>query len=338
MATVYISNTGEQRVEGGSQPWPVGQAADGRTIYSDGSMGWTTWKPIGTVQNPSSTANASFSPTYAITYTPSSMQDVNAALSQITQSQTTPVQKSNLVDISKMDWTVPKMSPGDIDKLIQDAYNSPQVVAYYQKLLTESQGDVDRAIKRLEEDYQQGLRYTTEDLTRKTGYTTEDLNSALEQLGVTFPKEAQALVDTLNKRGIGVTQAYSGQSRLAGAGAVYDAMGNIISQGNVGGQAGTEMQQLTEDQALRKEAIQRTADRNLKELGIQAQRDLEKEKLTRQRGEEDITREQQKYQEQLQQQRESEATQKGLQLAQYKQAGDIAQKQLDIAKEQLSKM
>lgn len=46
MATVWVNSKGERRVEGGNAPWPVGQTRDGRTLYSDGSSGWSTWTPV----------------------------------------------------------------------------------------------------------------------------------------------------------------------------------------------------------------------------------------------------------------------------------------------------
>lgn len=62
---------------------------------------------------------------------------------------------------------------------------------YYEQKLSEAQGDVNLALSRIEEDYQQGRRYRTEDL-------------AVEQegWGMQEPRELSSLLEGLNRRGM----------------------------------------------------------------------------------------------------------------------------------------
>jgi hypothetical protein len=169
-----------------------------------------------------------------------------------------------------------------------------ELIPYYTKLLQENGNDVSRAIGRLEEDYKTGVRYTTEDVARKTNQTVEDLKASLSQLGIDFPKEQEALQGDLNKRGIAVTQNPGGSLTYAG-----------------GGQPATELSRLNSNQSLRKEAVNRNAQRTLTDVGISGTRSLETYKQTLDRGIQDQTRSQQQYGEQTQQEIENKALSMG---------------------------
>src|SRR5258708_22979154 len=153
------------------------------------------------------------------------------------------------------------------NSLLVRAYN--ELKPYYSKLLTDASGDLNLAMQNLQQDYEQGTRYAK-----------EDLQATMEQFGIQFPKEQQSLQDTLNKRGIALTQGQGNATPYAG-----------------GGQAGYEVGQLTEDQQLRQEAAQRTSQRQMTQLG-----------QTYQRSGEADTRQAQQTGEQLQGQLETQAT------------------------------
>lgn len=151
--------------------------------------------------------------------------------------------------------------------LIKQAYE--QLKPYYTKLLNDAQGDLNTALGYLQTDYQQGTRYAQ-----------QDLSTSLKQLGLQFPVEQQNLENSLNQRGIALTQQ-PGTSNTTYAG---------------GGQPATELANLNEDQQLRSEAVQRTAQRTNTQLG-----------QTYQRGVTNATRQSQIYGEGLGQQLESQA-------------------------------
>ncbi len=170
---------------------------------------------------------------------------------------------------------------------------------YYQRLLDEAYGDTNRAITRLTQDYQNNTRYTAQDLALNTGYALQDFKSALQNLGIQMPQEQENTQATLNQRGMAVTDQGSAQGGATNTGYA------------TAGRGGYEKGLLSEDQALRQQAIARTRDRNLTQYGITAQRANTANTLTYQRGVEDSTRQLQQYGEQLQQQREQEAYQMG---------------------------
>jgi hypothetical protein len=107
------------------------------------------------------------------------------------------------------------MSPEHIAQLEDKAYN--ELAPYYQRLLDESNGDVELAKQRLQEDYNNNVRIKTEDVATAIKYATEDtgtqqgLNAdklkmakeTLKYLDTTkFPAARQALLGTFNSRGL----------------------------------------------------------------------------------------------------------------------------------------
>ena len=98
---------------------------------------------------------------------------------------------------------------------------------YYERILSEEKGDVERAKKRMEEDYTRGARYRTEDLADVQRQSLRD---------------QQALVETLNKRGVLQSTIRTGEE---------------------------------EDLRLRQEAVKRALGRQEEEAGLTKGRGLE---------------------------------------------------------------
>ena len=142
----------------------------------------------------------------------------------------------------------------DFSKLEQDAFNL--LKPYYLQLAQESRGDFNRAVKTLEEDYIVGTRQATEDYLKESGRTKQDLASTMKSLGLQEAVEGEGLADSMNRRGAAVYQmSPNGQF-------------NVMNEGL----GGKEADRLRQNQALRKEAQQRTADRRLEDLGITQKR------------------------------------------------------------------
>ncbi len=297
---------------GGVTYWPgygaVGPAASYTPYATNGVTYWPGYGAVGPAGESTS------APNILTTGDTSGNLSLDQALSQLTSAQTTPQNISYPTLNLNPDWfQVP-----DMNSYVKAAFNDPSLVQYYTQVLQDAQGDVNRAIDRLKQDYQQGLRYTSQDVDRLTTQEKEDLSSSLKTLGLQFSGETQNLLDTLNRRGMAVTQAQAGP----GAGPLAT---------GTGGRGGYEMGQLGQSQALRQEAVQRTADRNLQNIGISAQRQVTSLGQTQTRGIEDWTRALQEFQTQQLKSREQEAQQIGSQ----QQSMAMAQKQLDLQKAQL---
>ncbi len=179
----------------------------------------------------------------------STVQDPNDILSAITTlAQTvgnTPVAAAT---IPTLNFTAP--GAGAIDdkfmEFLNRAKNDPDIIAYYKQILDYAQGDTNLAKQQIENDYKVGVRQTT-----------DTLGSTLEQLGLTFGKEEQSLENTLNQRGIAMTDMGGGKTAYA-----------------AGGQPASELSQLNESQKLRQEAEQRSASQKIEGLGISREKGL----------------------------------------------------------------
>lgn len=165
--------------------------------------------------------------------------DIQSIISNLTGQTSVPTQNANIA-FNPADY--PQTSAAD---LLKQAYE--QLKPYYAKLLADSNGDVNRAMGRLTEDYQTGTRYVQEDLA-----------SSMKNLGLQFGQEDTQQQDNLNQRGIALTQGADGKLQYGG-----------------GGEAGTEIGLQKQSQALRKEAEQRSADRATASAGLQMKRGQE---------------------------------------------------------------
>lgn len=110
---------------------------------------------------------------------------------------------------------------------------------YYERILSEEQGDVERAKRRIEEDYARGIRYREEDLATRE-----------REFALTFPREETNLIDSLNKRG-------------------------LVPTAQRGGLGSQDIANLQESQNLRREAVSRALQRQGEEAGLTRSRSRE---------------------------------------------------------------
>lgn len=181
-----------------------------------------------------------------------------------------------------------QFTPPDLQGLMTSAWNT--LAPYYSQLLTEAQGDVNRAIQNLETDYQTGVRQTTTQAQTDIQNTLDTLTGSLQQTAPGNQSDVNNLVDTLNKRGIALTQGANGKLDVAG-----------------GGQAATQMSNLTSQQALRNEALNRSAQQTIGTTQQTAGNTLTNLANTQQQNIETQTRGLQQTEEGLNTQRQQEA-------------------------------
>lgn len=150
--------------------------------------------------------------------------------------------------IPTLNYTAPNVSDlsSQYQQFLTRAANDPDIVNYYNQLLQQAQGDTTIAQNFLEQDYQTGVRNQI-----------ANTSAALKNLGLTFTGEQNSLQDTLNKRGIALTDNGQGGNVYAG-----------------GGQAATELGNLNQSQQLRQEAEQRSAQQNIQGLSTTLQKGL----------------------------------------------------------------
>lgn len=154
--------------------------------------------------------------------------------------------------------------------------------AYYQRLLSEEQGDVERVKRRLEEDYTKGTRIANEDYVREIAYGQDVYGGQTAEQDAAFTKESRGLQTNQLQRG--------------------------ISQGGVAEEQGSE---LKSSQDLRREAIDRALQKSEEDLRYGKERTLEDTGLTKIRGGEDITSQWNKFQTAKAQEREEKAASLG---------------------------
>lgn len=139
--------------------------------------------------------------------------------------------------IPTLQYTAPSVSDlsTQYQQFLSRAANDPDIVNYYSQLLQQAEGDTTVAEQQLEQDYQTGVRNTM-----------SNLQGSLQQLGATFQQQNQQQQDSLNKRGIALTQNADGSLSYAG-----------------GGEAQSEVGQTNTQQALQQEAQQRSAQQTV---------------------------------------------------------------------------
>lgn len=130
---------------------------------------------------------------------------------------------------------------------------------YYETILQQEQGDVDRAKRRLGEDYERGFRINTEDYDRSVSFARESAGASYKELQDQAAGEEQALQGDLLRRG--------------------------VSQGGLAEQKG---QQLKSRQDLRREAVDRALKKSEEDLRFGKERGLEEETIKQKRGSEDL--------------------------------------------------
>lgn len=134
----------------------------------------------------------------------------------------------------------------------------PVLAAYYQSILEQENGNVQRALARLREDYDTGKRITMEDYTRNLAFGRESYGAGVREQELQKTQEQRQLQGDLLKRG--------------------------VSQGGLAMEKGTE---LKTRQDLRREAIDRALRKSEEDLSYQKERALEEGGRTYTRGGED---------------------------------------------------
>ena len=150
--------------------------------------------------------------------------------------------------ISSLDWTPPTGMDMDAKwrEFLTRASQDPDIINYYKTKLDEAKGDLTLAISFLDKDY-----FTN------TRQIKDNLSATLESLGLQSTGESQTLADSLNRRGIALTQE-------AGQPPVYAG----------GGQAKTEVTNLGDAQRLRKEAEIRSSSQGIETAGMTREKSL----------------------------------------------------------------
>lgn len=128
-----------------------------------------------------------------------------------------------------------------------------KLTPYYEQKLAEAQGDVDRAKRLIEEDYQRGKRYREEDLQTQTAADTRQAKD-----------EREAAIEDLNRRGL-----LFGEIPTAGQ---SQAPYSQFAQNQV-------LQPLDEKQAARQMAIRRAISRQEEAAGVERTRGIEEQNI-----------------------------------------------------------
>jgi hypothetical protein len=173
------------------------------------------------------------------------------------------------------------LAPADVAGIRDKVYNTLQ--PYYLQLAKEAQGDFDRAVSQLKEDYVKGTRdqRVNFEFTKKT--QMDDLRNSLSQLGITDFQEQEKAIDDLNKRGAAVyqnnpdgtpnvvqtSQITANTDGNVQPGGAYNNTSTIANPADPNlGRGGFELAQLQESQRLRQEAQQRAMTRPIEQAGI----------------------------------------------------------------------
>jgi len=194
----------------------------------------------------------------------------------------------------------------DYEKLYSDieAKALAELSDYYTKILEDVGWDIEKAKRRLEEDYQRGLRTSREDAAVK-------LKEYYQQ---TFPQEVRDALETLGQRGLletGVTpRAVKPETITLPTGEMITT--KPVTTTGFGGVAGSELERIRSSQQARREAIERALRRSEEEAGI-----------TRERGLEDIS----KQWERTQREKEQEKREKAASLAAERYAREIQRRE-----------
>lgn len=177
------------------------------------------------------------------------LQNPNDIIQAISQLGSQLATSAPAVSVPSLNIQLPNVS--DLDskytEFLNRASNDPDIVNYYNQLLQQAQGDTQIAQNFLENDYQTGVRNTVTNLT-----------NTLQTLGLQNQAQNRTLQDTLNQRGIALTDMGQGKN----------------PQYAQGGEAGYEVGQLSQQQALRQQAEQNSAKQNITGLGSKLQQGI----------------------------------------------------------------
>ncbi len=198
----------------------------------------------------------------------------------------------------------------------QNAYN--RLNEYYTRILAEEQGDVERAKRRLTEDYEKGNRIISEDYTRSYNAGRENYGAQQQELGVDVLSDQQKYEQALMQQGM-ENEAETGalQGDLMRRGVSEGGLAQFQS-GKLGEKQAFRRNVLQTDytnqktrQQLRREAIDRALRKSEEDLKYGKERGLEDETIKQKRGTEDLASQFAKYLSEKNQERQDKALQLG---------------------------
>lgn len=169
--------------------------------------------------------------------------DNNAILQAVQQLATGIGNSVAPTPVPTLQYTAPNVQDlsSQFQTFLTRASQDPDIVNYYNQLLKTAQGDTATAIGYLQDDYSTGVRNTI-----------TNLNTSLKSLSQTNKANQVSQQDSLNKRGIALTQGADGKLSYGG-----------------GGQAQSEIGQTQQNYALQQEAQQRSASQTVQAAGQQ---------------------------------------------------------------------
>lgn len=228
---------------------------------------------------------------------PAAADPSQSAYLQYLQDQMTPYNASA--------YTVPSIgSASNPSSFLGQSYAA--LNPYYSALSTQNTNMTNTQIQQYQQDYQLGTQYLNQDVANGQLYATQDFQSAMSQLGITDAAEQRQLKDTLNQRGIAVTQtAPTGTNPQTSTNPTGNANPSMQYAG--GGESQYELGQMNQGEALKQQATQRNYDRTNTQLGIYQQRTGTQLGLTEQRGISQATQSNQLYGENLNLQEQGQA-------------------------------
>lgn len=174
------------------------------------------------------------------------------------------------------------LSATDVADVAKTVANNPKLIAYYTQLAKEAQGDFDRAVSIMKEDYVKGVRDQKIQYAFSRDQQLKELNNTLNQLGISNFQDQRDTIDDLNKRGMAVYQNNTdGASNVLKTSDInsntdFNATDNFNNTSTIQnpqnpqmGEGGFELAQLQRKQQLQQEAQQRAATKPIEQAGIQ---------------------------------------------------------------------
>lgn len=173
------------------------------------------------------------------------------------------------------------LSAPDVSALRDQVYET--LKPYYVQLAKEANGDYDRAVSQLREDYTKGVRDQKVQFAFTQNKQTEELRSTLATLGITNIQDQNDAIDKLNQRGMAVYQnnpdgtpnalkssdVVSNTDTNVAPGGTFDNTSTIANPADANmGRGGYELAQLQQSEKLRQEAQQRAATKPIEQAGI----------------------------------------------------------------------
>lgn len=170
-----------------------------------------------------------------------------------------------------------------------------KLAAYYTRILAEEQGDVERAKRRIDEDYTRGVRIPTEDYVRNVAFAQETAGAARKEEDVGRKYDVAAYQQALQQdQMVGDEEGKALETNLAqrglSLGGLRDKKFEELSkqQGLRKEGINTGFNSEQDRRSLRREAIDRALKKSEEDLKFQKERGLEEETIKQRRGTEDV--------------------------------------------------